>query len=100
MAPSEPYFHLVKALLNTYLDGQAQEALDVSAMADHILERASIGCHWDCHHSSVTSCIRQPRMHFECVVGAERGHASILNQQEGGVLKYTQGGRQVDMLRR
>ena len=43
MAPSEPYFHLVKALLNTYLDGQAQEALDVSAMADHILERASIG---------------------------------------------------------
>ena len=43
VAPSEPYFHLVKSLLNLFLDGESYEQLDVSGMADHILERASIG---------------------------------------------------------
>ena len=42
-APSEPYFHIVKALLNQYLDGEEQDKLDLSSMSDHLLERASIG---------------------------------------------------------
>lgn len=43
VAPSEPYFHIVRTLLNQYLDGVEQEKLDISSMTDHILERASIG---------------------------------------------------------
>jgi hypothetical protein len=43
VAPSEAYFHIVRALLNSYLDGKDQEELNLSAMSDHILERASIG---------------------------------------------------------
>jgi len=43
VTPSEPYFHFVKTLLITFLDGQEQEKFNASAMADHVLERASIG---------------------------------------------------------
>jgi len=43
VSPSEPYFHIVKTLLNQYLDGVEQEHLDLSGMADNIVERASIG---------------------------------------------------------
>ena len=43
VAPSEAYYHIVRQLLLQYLDGPQQEKLDISAMADHILERASIG---------------------------------------------------------
>jgi hypothetical protein len=44
VAPSEAYFHIIRTLLNSYLDGKEQEELNISAMSDHILERASIGC--------------------------------------------------------
>ena len=44
VAPSEAYFHIVRTLLNSYLDGKEQEELNISAMSDHILERASVGC--------------------------------------------------------
>lgn len=44
VAPSEAYFHIVRTLLNAYLDGKEQEDLNLSAMSDHILERASVGC--------------------------------------------------------
>jgi hypothetical protein len=44
VAPSEAYFHIIRTLLNSYLDGKEQEELNMSAMSDHILERASIGC--------------------------------------------------------
>ena len=43
VAPSEPYFHFVRTMLVTYLDGEEQENFDMSAMADYLLERASIG---------------------------------------------------------
>ena len=43
VVPSEPYFHSVKALLNQYLDGEDQETLDLSGMADNIVARSSIG---------------------------------------------------------
>lgn len=43
VVPSEPYFHIVRTLLNQFLDGEDQEKLDISAMTDHILDRASIG---------------------------------------------------------
>lgn len=43
VSPSEPYFHFVKTMLVNYLDGQEQESFNMSAMADYILERASIG---------------------------------------------------------
>ena len=43
VAPCEPYYHIVRTLLTQYLDGPEQENLDISSMADHILERASIG---------------------------------------------------------
>ena len=43
MAPSEPYFHFVKNMLNQFLDGQEQLKFRVSDMVDYILERASIG---------------------------------------------------------
>jgi hypothetical protein len=43
VSPSEPYFHIVRTLLNQYLDGEAQETLNISEMADTILVRASIG---------------------------------------------------------
>lgn len=43
VSPNEAYFHIVKVLLNQYLDGEHQEKLDLSAMSDFILERASIG---------------------------------------------------------
>lgn len=44
VAPSEAYFHIIRTLLNSYLDGKEQEDLLLSDMSDHILERASIGC--------------------------------------------------------
>ena len=43
VAPCEPYYHIVRTFLTQYLDGPEQENLDISSMADHILERASIG---------------------------------------------------------
>jgi hypothetical protein len=43
VSPSEPYFHIVRTLLNQYLDGEEQEQLNISEMADTILIRASIG---------------------------------------------------------
>ena len=43
VTPSEPYFHIVRTLLNQFLDGEAQEKLDISGMADNVLDRASIG---------------------------------------------------------
>ena len=43
VSPSEPYFHIVRTLLLQYIDGEEQETLDVSGMADNILARASIG---------------------------------------------------------
>ena len=43
VAPSEPYFHIVKTMLSQYLDGEHQEKLNLSAMAEYIIERASIG---------------------------------------------------------
>ena len=43
VAPCEPFYHIVRTFLAQYLDGPDQENLDISAMADHILERASIG---------------------------------------------------------
>lgn len=44
VAPSEPYYQIVRTFLTQYLDGIDQEQLSISDMADHILERASIGC--------------------------------------------------------
>jgi len=43
VAPSEVYFHIVKTMIGMYLDGPQQDQLNLSAMSDHILERASIG---------------------------------------------------------
>ena len=43
VAPSPCYFHIVRALLNFYLDGPDQDKLDCSQFADYILDRASIG---------------------------------------------------------
>ena len=43
VTPSEPYYQIVRAFLMQYLDGVEQEQLNISDMADHILERASIG---------------------------------------------------------
>jgi hypothetical protein len=44
VVPSEPYYHVVRSFLAQFMDGKEQEALNISDMADHILERASIGC--------------------------------------------------------
>mmetsp|Transcript_390 Transcript_390/g.477 ORF Transcript_390/g.477 Transcript_390/m.477 type:complete len:80 (+) Transcript_390:25-264(+) len=41
--PSEAYYHTTKALLTQYLDGPEAENLNLVDLADHILERASIG---------------------------------------------------------
>ena len=41
--PSEAYYHIVKAMLGQYLDGEEQESLDTMSFADYICERASIG---------------------------------------------------------
>lgn len=43
VSPSEPFFHIVRIMLIQYLDGEQQEELNVSGMADNIVERASIG---------------------------------------------------------
>jgi len=43
VSPCESYYHSVRGLLNQFLDGEEQEALDISEMADNIVSRASIG---------------------------------------------------------
>lgn len=41
--PSEAYYHSVRALLNQYLDGEDNENLDVSGLADQVVSTVSIG---------------------------------------------------------
>ena len=41
--PSEAYYHSVRALLNQYLDGEDNEKLDVSGLADQVVSTVSIG---------------------------------------------------------
>ena len=41
--PSPAYYHNVKALLNSYLDGDHEYQLDYIGLTDYICERASIG---------------------------------------------------------
>ena len=41
--PSEAYYHSVRALLNQYLDGEENEQLDVSGLADQVVNTISIG---------------------------------------------------------
>ena len=41
--PSEAYYHSVRALLNQYLDGEENEMLDVSGLADQVVSTVSIG---------------------------------------------------------
>lgn len=43
VAPCEPYFHIVRVLLNHFLDEEPQEKLNISGMSDYIVERASLG---------------------------------------------------------
>lgn len=43
VTPCEPYYHIVRVMLGHYLEGKDQEKLDISAMSDYLLERASIG---------------------------------------------------------
>lgn len=43
MLPSEAYYHSVRALLNQYLDGEDNEQLDVSGLADQVVNTISIG---------------------------------------------------------
>ncbi|TNV78286.1 hypothetical protein FGO68_gene12590 [Halteria grandinella] len=41
--PSEAYYHSVRALLNQYLDGEDNETLDISGLADQVVNTVSIG---------------------------------------------------------
>lgn len=50
--PSEAYYHSVRALLNQYLDGEDNETLDISGIADQVVNTVSIG-------SVVTSALEQ-----------------------------------------
>lgn len=50
--PSEAYYHTVRALLNQYLDGEDNEQLDVSGLADQVVSTVSIG-------SVVASCLEK-----------------------------------------
>lgn len=43
VVPSEAYYHSVRALLNQYLDGEENEHLDVSGLADQVINTVSIG---------------------------------------------------------
>lgn len=41
--PSEAYYHSVRALMNQYLDGEDNETLDISGIADQVVNTVSIG---------------------------------------------------------
>jgi len=41
--PSEAYYHSVRALLSQYLDGEENEKLDLSGLADQVVSTVSIG---------------------------------------------------------
>jgi hypothetical protein len=41
--PSEPYYHNIRALFNQYLDGEEQENLDLSGLADLVVNNISVG---------------------------------------------------------
>ena len=41
--PSEAYYHTVRALISQYLDGEDQENLDLSGLADLVVSCISIG---------------------------------------------------------
>lgn len=43
VSPSEAYYHSVRALLNQYLDGEEGENLDLSGLADNVVNTISIG---------------------------------------------------------
>ena len=48
--PHEAYYHSVRAHLGQYLDGEDQESLDLSGLANNVVECVSIG-------SCIASCL-------------------------------------------